>query len=311
MIEGCVRPIPLGRLSPVVRLSLPVSALRADERLRGIALILGATVLFSTSDVAAKYVQQTMPMIEVAWVRYVVFTLVAVLPAWRGGATVLRTRRPGQQVLRGMAILLSALFFLEGLQFLPLADAAAINFVSPLLITLLAMPVLGERIGLARWIALLVGLSGALLAAQPGSAAFQPAAAFPLLSALAWAFAMVLTRRFAATERAPATLFWTAASGLVVLTLLLPLDTRWPTPRELVLCVMIGLVASGAQWLVVLAYRLAPASWLAPFSYLQLIWSTTYGYLVFGAVPSAATIAGAVVIAGSGLYTVSRVRART
>jgi len=306
-----VRPIPLGRLSPVVRLSLPVSALRADERLRGIALILGATVLFSTSDVAAKYVQQTMPMIEVAWVRYVVFTLVAVLPAWRGGATVLRTRRPGQQVLRGMAILLSALFFLEGLQFLPLADAAAINFVSPLLITLLAMPVLGERIGLARWIALLVGLSGALLAAQPGSAAFQPAAAFPLLSALAWAFAMVLTRRFAATERPLATLFWTAASGLVVLTLLLPFDMRWPTPHELALCVMIGLVASGGQWLVVLAYRLAPASWLAPFSYLQLIWSTTYGYLVFGAVPSAATIAGAVVIAGSGLYTVSRVRART
>lgn len=311
MLEGCVRPISLGRLPGAARTLLPVAALRADERLRGIVLILGATMLFSTSDVTAKFVEQSLPLVEVAWVRYCVFLLFAVLPALRGGVEVLHTRRPGQQIMRGLSVLVSALLFLAGLRLLPLADAAAINFVSPLLITALAVPMLGEVVGLSRWIALLVGLSGAVLAAQPGAGAFQWGAVFPLLSALAWAFAMVLTRRFAATERPQTTLFWSAVSGLTVLTLLLPFDVRVPTPGELGLCLLIGVVASGGQWLVVLGYRLAPASLLAPFSYVQLIWSTTYGFLVFDAVPSVATVAGAVIIAGSGLYTIGRTRART
>jgi drug/metabolite transporter (DMT)-like permease len=285
-------------------------ALRADDRPRGILLIIGATVLFSTSDAMAKYVTRTLPVIELAWVRYIVFVLVSLAVARRQGRDVFATRRPVQQTLRGAAIVASALLFLLGLGRLPLADAAAINFVSPLLITALAVPLLGERVGLRRWIALIVGLSGAVLAAQPGSGAFRIAAVFPLLSALAWAYAMVLTRGFAATERPATTLVWTAVSGLLVLTCLLPFDARLPTGTELALCLLIGIVASGGQWMVVLAYRLAPASLLAPFSYLQLIWSTLLGYLAFGARPSAATLMGAAIIAGSGLYTAGRERAR-
>ena len=312
VLRSRVRPIPLARLSGIALRAVPAGAARADERLRGILLLLAVTVFFSTSDTTAKYVTRTLPVIEVAWVRYVVFVLVSLLPVLRGGgAELLRTRRPVQQTLRGMAIVASALLFLLGLRVLPIADAAAINFVSPLLITALAVPMLGETVGLDRWIALLVGLLGAVLAAQPGGGAFKAAAAFPLLSALAWAYGMVLTRRFAATERPQTTLIWTAASGLLVLTVLLPFDARWPTATEFALCLQIGVLASAGQWLVVLAYRLAPASLLAPFSYLQLIWSTLLGYLVFGARPATGTIIGAMVIAGSGLYTIGRTRTRT
>ena len=304
VLQGRVRPIPLARQP----LAVPLP--QADDRLRGILLLIGATILFSTSDVTAKYVTRTLPLIEVAWVRYFVFVLVALLPAARHGADLLRTRRPMQQAARGVLILLSALLFLLGLRVLPMADAAAINFVSPLFITALAVPFLGEVVPLRCWIALAAGLGGAVLAAQPGRGVANIGAIYPLLSSLAWAVGMVLTRRFAATERPATTLVWTAASGLLLLTLLLPFDARWPDAKELALCLLIGVVASGGQWMVVLAYRLGPASLLAPFSYLQLIWSTLAGYLVFGARPASMTLIGAGVIAASGLYTAGRERTR-
>ncbi len=309
VLDGIVRPVPLSHLRLATPPPAAVAQAAADSPLRGILLMAGATVLFSTSDASSKYVTATLPVIEVAWVRYLVFVLVSLLPLLRQGASVLHTRRPVQQGMRGVAILASALLFLLGLMGLPMADAAAINFVSPLLITALAVPLLGERVDARRWIALAVGLGGAMLAAQPGGGTFRPAAVFPLLSAAAWALAMVLTRRFAATERATTTLIWTAGSGLVLLTCALPFDARLPTLPELALCLLIGVVASGGQWLVVLAYRLAPASLLAPFSYLQLIWSTALGYLVFGAAPATTTLIGAGVIAASGLYTAGRARA--
>lgn len=311
VLDGTVRPIrPDDLPAPALR-AAPAWAPQLDERLRGILLIIGATVLFSTSDATAKYVTRTLPVIELAWVRYFVFAVAAAVMALRQRRDLPRTRRPWQQLLRGVTILASALLFLVGLRVLPMADAAAINFISPLLITALAVPFLGETVRLGRWIALGFGLFGAVLAAQPGSGAFQLAAIFPALSALAWAFAMVLTRGFAATERPVTTLLWTAVSGLILLSLILPLDARMPTGREMLLSLLVGVVASGGQFLVILAYQSAPASLLAPFSYMQLIWSTLAGYLVFNSVPSSATLAGAAVIAGSGLYSARRERART
>ena len=283
---------------------------RADLVRLGIGLVVGSTVLFSLSDATSKYVSQTLPVIEIAWVRYVVFVLLALLPAARrGGGSLWRTRRPLLQAFRGVAVVASAILFIFGLRVLPLADAAAINFVSPLFITALSVPLLGERVGLRRWLAVVAGLGGAVLAAQPGSDAFRVAAVLPVLSAVAWALGIIATRRLAATEPAATTLLWSAVSGLFVLTCLLPLGARLPTPAELALCVLIGVVASGGQWLVVLGYRQAPASLLAPFSYLQLIWSTLLGFVVFAAPPAPATLAGATIIAASGLYAAGRERA--
>jgi drug/metabolite transporter (DMT)-like permease len=212
------------------------------------------------------------------------------------------------QVLRGLAIVGSALFFVYGLRVLPMADAAAINFVSPMFITILSVPFLGEKVGPRRWIAVGVGLTGAVIAAQPGTSAFSAAAAFPVLSAATWAIGIILTRRMASTEGTSTIIAWTAGSGLVLLTVPLPLVAVLPTPRELALCLLIGVAASLGQAMVVFGYRSAPASLLAPFSYLQLIWSTALGYIVFDGRPGPATILGATIIAASGLYTAHRER---
>jgi len=296
-------------VSQMARATAASSGRVGDDPVRGILLIVGASLLFSISDATAKYVTQTLPVFEVAWIRYLVFVLLATLPALRHRGAGLRTRRPVAQVLRGLCIVGSALFFVFGLQVLPMADAAAINFVAPLFITMLSVPFLGEKVGLARWAAVGVGLSGAVIAAQPGTSAFSVAAIYPVLSAATWAVGIIMTRRIAPTESAPTILAWSAGTGLALLSCMLPFNFAVPTLREFALCLLIGVSASAGQWMVVLGYRRAPASLLAPFSYLQLIWSTGLGYIVFDGRPGPATIFGATIIAASGLYSAHRERA--
>jgi drug/metabolite transporter (DMT)-like permease len=192
-----------------------------------------------------------------------------------------------------------------------MAEAAAVSFASPILITVLSVPVLAEVVGLRRWMAVAAGLLGVLVVVRPGTAAFQPAALFALASSVCWSTASVLTRKMAAGERATTTLLWSAVSGFVVLSAMLPGQAIWPAPAHLALAVVLGVVASSGQYLLVLAYRYAAASLLAPFSYLQLIWATVLGWLVFGALPDGMTLLGAAIIVASGLYTAGRERRRS
>lgn len=280
-----------------------------DEPLRGIPIFLGAIALFSVSDALAKVLGQTLPAVEIAWLRYVVFLGLALMPlALRGG--VPRSRSPGLQALRGLGVAGSAIFFITALQHLPLAEATAINFISPVLVTALAALLLAERIGWRRWGALAVGVIGMLVIVRPGAAAFEPAALLPVLSSACWAGAVIVTRRMAGVDPPATTLLWTAGTGFVAISLLLPLGVRWPTPGELGLGLLIGAISSVAQWLIVLAYRLAPASTLAPFSYVQLISSGLLGLVLFGALPDRWTLLGAAIVAASGLYTAHRERVR-
>lgn len=301
-------PPPSDAVASVAAPAIPTLLPRADQTVRGIVLLVLATLMFSVSDVTAKYVAATLPAIEVAWMRYLVFVLVTIVPALLRGGDALRTRQPMQQSLRGVTVVASALLFMMGLQRMPIADAAAITFVAPLFITILSVPVLGERVGGRRWAAVAVGMAGAVVAAQPGTSAFQPAAAFPTLSAACWAVAIVLTRKLSVGDRPGTTIAWTAGVGLSLLTLVLPFVARWPTWPEFAGCLVIGAAASGGQSIIVLAYRHAPASLLAPFSYLQLIWSTLFGVAAFGALPSTPTVIGACVIAASGLYAANQER---
>jgi drug/metabolite transporter (DMT)-like permease len=279
-----------------------------ERPLRGIALLVAATVLFSLSDATAKHLTASLPPIEIAWVRYIVFVLLAAIPLARSGRAGARVRRPLLQILRGLGVAGSGVLFIASLASLPIAEATTVNFASPLLITLLAIPVLGERVGRAGWIAVFAGFAGVLIVARPGTAAFHPAVLLVLLSSLCWAVAILITRRMAATERATATLLWTAGTGLVVLTLLLPPVFRMPDAPTLGLTLFVGLVASSGQWLTLLAYRHAPASVLAPLSYGQLIWSSALGYVFFAAAPDRWTLVGAAFIVASGLYTVHHAR---
>ena len=273
--------------------------------------VLCGVFLFSISDTMAKYLRQAdLPSVEIAWLRYTVFVLMGVVVTGRRRFIGLRPRRPSMQVLRGLTLLGSSIFFIGGLSALPLAEAAALSFVSPAFITALSVLILREKVGIHRWAATLVGLAGVLIVIRPTSSALQWAALWPLSSAACWAVAMIATRLIGASDRSETTLLWSATVGLIVLTVLLPFGFRTPTPSEIGLGICIGVCASTGQYLLILAYRRATASVLAPFSYIQLLSSAGMGYLVFGAVPDAIAFAGAGIIIASGLYTVHRERVR-
>ncbi|WP_137178151.1 DMT family transporter [Roseomonas sp. AR75] len=282
-----------------------------DEPMRGIPLLLSAIALFSVSDALAKHLGETLPPVEIAWLRYAAFLALAAIPLMRrGGSAVLASRVPILQILRGLTVVGSAVAFIVALRFLPLAEATAINFVSPAFVTVLSVIFLAERVGWRRWSAIGVGMLGMLIIVRPGAEAFRVEALLPMLSSAAWACAVIATRRIGTQDDTATTLFWTAATGFVVLSLLLPFDAVVPDAAQVGIGLLIGLVSSIAQYLVVLAYRAAPASVLAPFSYVQLVFSGLLGLFVFGTVPDRYTLLGAAVIAASGLYMAHRERVR-
>jgi len=222
----------------------------------------------------------------------------------------LPTNRVGLHLMRGAALLGSSLFFISGLRFLPIAEASATGFVAPLFVTALSIIFLGEKVGLRRWIATGVGLVGVLIILRPGTGAFHPAAFFPLVSALAWACTLIMTRMMSGTERAITTMTYSSIAGLLILSALVPFVWVTPTWHDIAFGVLIGVASTAGQWIVVLAFRYADASVLAPFSYTQLLWVSVLGYLVFGEVPDVFTIIGAAFIVASGLYTAHRERVR-
>ena len=283
---------------------------RADGTMRGIGLLLAATLFFSISDVLAKVLGERVPVIEIGWIRYVTFLVIILGVGAREGQVRCRVHHPWAQAIRGVMMVISALFFIFSLRFLPIADAAAVGFVSPLLITALSVPMRGVVGGLRRWSAIGVGFVGVLIVIRPGTGTFQPAAFLVLASSLAWAVATILTRKIAGREDASATMLWAGMVGLVGLSLAVPFVFVVPSVMDVVLNVALGAVATVGQYWMILAYRNASASVLAPFNYIQLIWSAGSGYLVFGTLPDGMTMLGASVIAASGLYTIHRERVR-
>ena len=284
---------------------------RADHPLKGIALILLSTVFLGTSDVTSKYLSGTLPSVEIAWIRFVVFALImvpAMLPA--SPLYALRTERLGLQLMRGAALLGSSLLFISGLRYLPIAEASSTSFVSPLFVTALSIVFLSERVGLRRWIATAVGLMGVLIILRPGTSAFHVAAFFPIASALCWALTLVMTRIMSGREHVMTTMTYSAIAGVVILTALVPFAWVNPTPHDIFFGIVIGLASTLGQWIVVLAFRYGDASVLAPFSYTQLLVVSVLGFFIFREVPDAWTIIGAAFIVLSGLYTAHRERVR-
>jgi drug/metabolite transporter (DMT)-like permease len=282
---------------------------RADHPLRGIALIVASTVFLACSDALAKYLSLTLPSIEIAWIRFLVFFII-LIPMMARTSNVFRSARPALQIWRGVGLVSSSLFFISGLRFLHIAEASATGFIAPLFVTALSIVLLGEKVGIRRWAATLVGLIGVLIVVRPGSSAFHPAVIFPIASALGWASTMTITRMISGKDRAITTMAYSAITGLCLLTALVPFVWVTPSWRDIFLAVCIGIASTTGQWIVVLAFRYADASVLAPFSYTQLVWVTILGFLIFGEIPDIWTVTGAAVIIGSGLYTAHRERLR-
>ena len=290
-----------------------ISAAAEDSRMRilAIALMCGAMLLFTGLDTSSKWLSLRLPIVEIVWARYLGATVIALLSArpWSRPA-VLVSRRPGLQLLRSLLLLGSTAFGVIALRSLQLAETATISFLTPIFVALAAGPLLGERVGVARMIAIVVGFIGVLIATRPGTSAFQPVVAIAVVGVACNAGYMLATRKLAGVDSSQTTLIWTQVAGVALATPLIP--WTWVTPPSLhVWAVMVGLGVFGAAGhaLVIAAHKYAPAAVLTPFSYTQLIWMIVSGFLIFGDVPPAATLIGAALIVACGAWLALRERA--
>jgi drug/metabolite transporter (DMT)-like permease len=284
-----------------------VRAPAPDRIALGIAAFICSTICFAMSDVSSKYLTAALPPVEVAWMRYFVFALVMIPVALIGRKRLFRTQCLGPQILRALTTTMSTILFIVAMMYLPVAEATSIGFVSPLLVTGLAIVFLGETVGLRRWIAAAVGLCGVLIIVNPGSGAFQPAALLPLAAALGSA-ASAIALRMMKNERAETTMAYSAFIGVGVLSIMVSFQWVMPSWETLAVGLLSGLLVTVANLLQIVAYRHTPASTLAPFGYAQLIWASSLGLAVFGIFPALSTFAGAAVIAARGVYTAYRER---
>jgi len=279
-----------------------------SDETRGIALMLCAILLFSCMDVMAKAMSQTIDPVQAIWARYSGQTLIVAILIAPRAATVLRAKYPKLQFLRSVFLLGSTVSFFYALAYLELAEAAAIMSLNPVLITLGAALVLGEKLGIRRLTGIAVALIGALIIIRPGSAVFTPAALLPLCAALCYSAYALTTRFVGRDEDVWTSLFYTAVLGAVVTTLILPFYWRTPDPMTLAMMIVIGGFGAVSQMLLIRALSLAEASLIAPFAYCGLIFAVLWGFLLFDEVPDAMTLLGALVIAAAGLYVWHRER---
>jgi drug/metabolite transporter (DMT)-like permease len=283
----------------------------ADRAGFAIALVLVAAFVFALSDSVAKLAVATLDPLQAFWIRsMVVAALTLPVVLWRGGPEILRSSAPLTQLARGLLTFAASVAFLMGLRRLALADATAINFIWPVLVTVFSIVFLGERVGFRRTAATLAGFVGMLIIMRPGSAAFQSAAVFPLLTALFWAAASVLARVLSSADRSETTIAWSAMTTLAASTIAMPFVWRTPTTVEIAFAVTVGVGSAISHAMIVVAYGKAQASMLAPYSYAQLVFAAVCGYAFFGTLPDRWVVLGSVIIAASGLYTIHRERVR-
>lgn len=280
----------------------------APAPLVGIALMCLAVMSFALTDTTAKWLSAHINVLIVVWARYVIHFALSLLVfnPWTVPG-LMRTKRPMLQIVRSALLFATTALNFTALQFLQLDQTVSIMFSIPFFVALFAGPLLGERVGLERWLAIIVGFAGILLVVRPGAGGIHPAAILSLVAAATYALYSITTRMLARTDASKTTLFYTALVGSVVASI--PLPFVWETPRDpAVIGAMLGLgaVAGAGHFVLILAHARAPAATLAPYIYTQILSMIALGWLVFGQVPSLWTLAGAAIVIASGTYLLVR-----
>jgi len=282
-----------------------------DNPARGITLMLAATMLFACMDALSKHLAGHYSVPQILLIRFILFTLFALAIARpRSIRQAFRSHHPVLQLLRSVVITVEVGVFVLAFRHLPLADAHAIAGVAPLLVTALAVPFLGEKVGPRRWAAVGVGFIGLLVILRPGLTVMDPAAFIPLFGAFLWALYQILVRRVSADD-ASTSILYMAVVGLVTMSVIAPFFWKWPDLTGWIFLLMLGVIGSIGHYLLIVAFQMAPASTLQPFHYSLLVWATIVGYLVFNDFPDIWTISGGGLIVLSGIYTFYRERVRS
>ncbi|WP_075289369.1 DMT family transporter [Pararhizobium arenae] len=286
-------------------LSSAGTAMNIGALVRGresILLCLAAMLLFAASDVIAKHLSETFHPLQIAWFRYLAASILLAVVCLRSGLPA-PSAASASQVIRGVGMAGATILLIAALKLQPMAEATALVFISPGLVTLLCVLILKERVPARRWLGVAGGLLGVLVILRPGFAGYNPAAFFSIGSAASWATALVMTRRAVVADSLATTLAYSALTGFVLLSLALPFVFQEMSFEQVVLsCATAGLWLA-AHVAIAFAYRRpeAQVSRLAPVSYTHLLWATGIGYLAFGTIPDAMTVAGSVLIVASGL----------
>ncbi len=277
-----------------------------QSRLAGVALQLCALATFVCMDTLIKLLAAGFPVTQVMWARFLFgFVTVAIALRVVTGHFPWRSRAPGLQTLRSLMLASCNFIFTNALVHIPLADATAVGFASPLFTIILAAVVLKEAVGWRRWAGVAIGMFGVLVLLRPpflfGGAPMHWAMVLPLGTAAFFAVYQILTRRLAGLDDPRTTIFHTSLSASAVLTATTPFIWIWPTPEGWGALVLLGVLGGLGHGLLVMAFARAPASLLAPMSYTQIIWAVLAGMLVFGDVPDGLTLLGMAIVALGGV----------
>ena len=292
---------------------MAVAKPREDRPGAAVLIMAAAILLFTMIDTSAKWlILAGMPPLEVVFSRYagaLVTALIIFLP--RGGVSEFRSNRPALQALRALALLSSTVFNFFALRYLPITLTIALFFAMPIVTTVLSVLVLGEKVGLRRFGAVVVGFGGVLVIVQPWGAEFHWAVFLSMGALMSASSYFILTRALAGADNNSTSQLW--ATGIATLCLA-PVALRgwvWPDePWTLAVFLFIGVLGAVSHILATLAYRYAEASTLAPVNYVQIIYATAVGYFVFDTLPTAWTLLGTAIIAASGVYIWQRERLR-
>lgn len=299
-----------------------------SSHLKGIGFLILAMLIISTQSVAVKWLGGSYPVLEMVVLRNLVALPFAVLFFWREGQHGLpKTRQLGLEFTRGLFLFVSYTTFMMGLAALLLAEAEALRFSGPLMITLLSVLMLGEKVELQRWLALLVGFVGVLLIVRPGAATFNSGSIFVLISVFFYALTVIATRRLQVTDSSATMAFYSSLVYLIAALTLAPITLavgelpgahpsvaflfrNWAMPSLPDGLIMggLGLVWAGWTYFMARAYSLAPASVIAPFEYLALPINIMWGLLLWREIPTWATLGGALLTLSAGLCILYRDR---
>lgn len=282
----------------------PSPARPQPRPLLGIGLMLAAMAILPLIDVLAKFLGQAgLPILVVVWARALFGALMVAPLAFRAaGHKALLPERPLYHTLRALLLYASTWFFFTALTYLPIADALAIFFVNPLVVTLLSALVLRERVGPRRWAAVAVGFVGTMIIIRPGLVELNPGTLLALLAGTSLGSYFVMTRARAVHDDANVMTFQTSAIGTLGLTLLLPLGWQMPSPQEWLMLLGVGVIATAGHLLITRAYEQAEASLLAPLAFTEIVVAVLVGWWFFGDWPDRWTLLGVAVLIGSAVY---------
>lgn len=272
----------------------------------GIAWILLTVICFVSLDTLTKYLTESYPIAQVVWARFFFHVVILAAVFNRRLIMILKSYSPIHQLGRSALMLTLSVLTVFALKYIPLANLCAIMLTGPIFVTALSVPLLGEKVGIHRWVSVLAGFTGALIIIRPGSDLMDPIALVVLVCAFFYAIYQISTRILTRRDSVITTLTYSGVVGAVGTSFWVPFHWQTPDFQGWLLFASLGGIGAMAHFFMTRAYSMAPPVVISPFGYTSMVWATLFGYVLFGDLPDQMTVLGSIIIISSGLYILYR-----